>query len=108
MDKTINHELEKYEYSKDNQSYGYRNFKPRKDIIQNECNDEGTLIITVEIEDATATAALMAPTISYKMKKVDGNTIQWDMHIREFEKLDHKRGDNFMTGNIAAMAISGS
>ena len=56
----------------------------------------------VAIAATENTASTVAPSISYEKNTVDGNTIQWDIHIRDFEKLQHKRGKSFMTDIIEA------
>jgi hypothetical protein len=64
--KSKNKELSKYEYSKgEEQSWGWKNFSKREDIIKNDCNDAGTLTITVELQVGTEKRSIWFPRLTY-------------------------------------------
>jgi len=58
--KTISRELEK---STNKRLVGCHKFSTRNDIIENDCNDDGTLTITVEIEIATEKKPVWFPRL---------------------------------------------
>jgi hypothetical protein len=62
--KTKNIHLSKGVYSKEN-FWGVRNYSSREDIIKNDCNDAGTLTITVELEVATEKKSVWYPQSAY-------------------------------------------
>jgi len=55
----------RHEYSKEKKSLGHPNFSTREQIIQNDCNEAGTLSITVELQVATEKRAVWFPPLSY-------------------------------------------
>ena len=83
--KVITRQIPTNEFSKGrNSGYGWKNFAKREDIIN--WDNKGTFAITIEIEDA--------PTIFTKdIIVVDENTVQCDMHICHFAKLQLRRGE---------------
>jgi hypothetical protein len=50
--KTAHRQIKKHEYIKEDRGLGRHNFFKREDIIQKNCNDAGTLMITVELQVA--------------------------------------------------------
>jgi hypothetical protein len=65
--KTDNSKLPKYEYSKEEgiMGFGCPDFSEREDIIKNDCNDAGTLTITVELQVATEKKSVWFPQLTY-------------------------------------------
>jgi hypothetical protein len=59
--KTINHPLPKYEFSKSQDHWGEYDAYKRDDIIKNDCNKDGTLTITVELQVATGKRSVLFP-----------------------------------------------
>jgi speckle-type POZ protein len=62
--KTTNRQLEKDKYYKEN-AWGLCHFAKREDIITNDCNDAGTLTITVVLEVATEKKSVWFPQLNY-------------------------------------------
>jgi hypothetical protein len=65
--KAINIEIPKFEFSIEckNSSRGFYDFSERKDVIQHDCNDAGTLTITVELQVATEKRSVWFPQFTY-------------------------------------------
>ena len=60
--KTVNKELPKHEFSI--RSCGWTDFGKREDIIKNDCNEAGTLTITVELQVATEMRSVWYPQLT--------------------------------------------
>jgi speckle-type POZ protein len=61
---TINAQHLEKKYSKKN-LWGWSEFSKREDIIKNDCNDAGTLTITVELQVATEKKSVWFPQLNY-------------------------------------------
>jgi len=63
--KTINYQQKKWEFSKGVKSgYGLADFAKREDIIKKDCNEAGTLTVTVELQVATEKKSIWYPQMT--------------------------------------------
>jgi len=62
--KTSNHEIPRHAFTKENSTSVYRNYSTRKDIIENDCNEAGTLTITLEIQVTTEKRSAWYPQLT--------------------------------------------
>ena len=62
--KTINEITPRTEFSKENRDYGFPDFATREDIIKNDCDDVGTLTVTVELQVATEKRSVWYPQLT--------------------------------------------
>ena len=65
--KTTSYQLTKYEFcnEKNHRSGGWLDWSTRKNIITNDCNDAGTLTITIELQVATEKKSVWYPQPTY-------------------------------------------
>mmetsp|Transcript_28506 Transcript_28506/g.31953 ORF Transcript_28506/g.31953 Transcript_28506/m.31953 type:complete len:466 (-) Transcript_28506:56-1453(-) len=63
--KTECREIPRQHFTKTNYSRFFPNFVKRKDIINKDCDKDGTLIITVELQVATETKAVWYPPVTF-------------------------------------------
>jgi len=62
--KTVSKDKE-FEYFNSNKCFGWKDFNKRENIIENDCNEVGTLTITVELEIGTEKRSVWFPQLTY-------------------------------------------
>jgi hypothetical protein len=63
--KTTKAQLSKFEFCNEERHWGLYNFSKREDVIEIDCNDAGTLTITIELEVGTEKKSVWFPQLNY-------------------------------------------